>query len=56
MEAKIAIDTLDIIDGRLPSQILKLIVDWAALHHPELRENWQRASERAPLLPIPPLE
>jgi len=56
MEAKIAIDTLDIIEGRLPPQILKLIADWAGLHRPELHENWQRALRRAPLVPIPPLE
>jgi hypothetical protein len=56
MEAKTAIDTLDIIDGQLPARIVKLITDWARANKSALQENWQRAESRAPLLPISPLE
>jgi hypothetical protein len=56
MEAKIAIDTLEIIDGRLPARIVSLAADWAKAHRPELEENWLRALRRVSLVPIPPLE
>ena len=35
--AKIAIDTLQFIDGSLPKRALGLVLDWAAAHQPELR-------------------
>jgi len=54
--AKVAIDTLDLIDGELPRRALALVLEWAALHRNELRDNWQRAREGLPLEPIDPLE
>jgi hypothetical protein len=56
MEAKIAIDTLDVIDGQLPPRIVRLISGWAEVRRPELQDNWLRALRRAPLIPIPALE
>jgi hypothetical protein len=32
------------------------VVKWAARHQEELRQNWIRAQQRAPLMRIPPLE
>jgi len=55
-EAKLTIDTLEVLDGRLPPRILKLVIDWASARRSELEENWQRALRRAPLIAIPPLE
>jgi hypothetical protein len=54
--AKVAIDTLDLTDGELPRRALALVLEWAALHRAELRDNWQRAREGQPLEPIDPLE
>jgi hypothetical protein len=54
--AKVAIDTLDLMDGELPRRALALVLEWAALHRNELRDNWQRAREGLPLEPIDPLE
>ena len=42
--AKIAIDTLQFIDGSLPKRALGLVLDWAAAHQPELREAFDRAT------------
>jgi hypothetical protein len=54
--AKVAIDTLDFVDGELPRRALALVLEWAALHRHELRDNWFRAREGLPLEPIDPLE
>ncbi len=55
-EAKIAIDTLEVMEGKLPRRALGLVLDWAELHERELRDNWNRAQEHQPLSPIQPWE
>ena len=55
-EAKISIDTLEVIAGKLPRRALELVLDWAELHKAELRDNWRRGTEHEPLTPIAPLE
>ncbi len=52
----IAIDTLVLLEGWLPARALGLVVEWAALHRNELRENWELARANAPLKKIEPLE
>lgn len=54
--AKVAIDTLEITEGRLPRRVLSLVLEWAATHRDELRTNWQLARAGLPLNPIEPLE
>ena len=39
-----------------PSRALKLVLEWANLHKPELLENWQLARQGQPLKRIAPLE
>jgi hypothetical protein len=39
-EATIAIETLDVIEGELPSRALSLVREWAIIHKDELREDW----------------
>ena len=41
---KIAIETLEIIDGSLPRRALSLVLDWAAIHQRELLEAFNRAA------------
>ncbi len=41
--------------GSLPSRQLRLVQDWAQLHHDELLANWERARKREPLDEIDPL-
>jgi hypothetical protein len=55
-EAKIAIDTLELIEGKLTRRALGLVLDWAALHQQELRDNWIRGEQHNALSPIAPLE
>ena len=55
-EAVYAIDTLDILRGRLPRRAHSMVVEWALLHRDELRANWNRAREQTPLEEIEPLD
>jgi len=55
-EAKIGIETMEIIEGKLPRRALGLILDWAELHQQELRDNWIRGQEHEALSSIAPLE
>jgi hypothetical protein len=55
-KAIIAIETLTILQGRLSPRTLGLVMEWAALHQEELRENWALARAQAPLKKIAPLE
>lgn len=54
--AKIAIDTLQIIDGSLPKRALGLVLDWASIHQAELRQAFDRAAALEPPGKIAPLE
>ena len=54
--ASYSINTLALIEGDLPRRAHGLVLEWAALHREERRENWERAQGQEPLLPIAPLE
>lgn len=54
--AKIAIDTLEIIKGKLPSRVLSLVLEWSVLHRSELSNNWKLAQNGKPTKQIKPLE
>lgn len=51
----IAIQTGRVIAGSVPARALRLIQEWCELHRDELRLNWGRARENAPLVRIDPL-
>ena len=53
--AILGIDPLRTLAGSMPPRALGLAVEWASIHQAELRDNWQRAREHAPLMAIPPL-
>jgi hypothetical protein len=55
-EAKIDIEHLELMAGRLPRRALGLVLDWAELHQNELRDNWILAQQRKPIKNISPLE
>jgi hypothetical protein len=42
--------------GEFPPRALRLVLEWAQLHKPELLDDWERARRRQPLERIPPLE
>jgi len=55
-EAEIAIETGEIIEGRLPPRVLGLVQEWREYHKRDLNEDWVLARERKALRPIDPLE
>lgn len=54
-DARIDINTLAVISGRLPPRAQGLVAEWALLHREELFELWQRARDLQPLYRIDPL-
>jgi hypothetical protein len=53
--AVISIQTDEVIAGRVPARALRLIQEWCEMHRDELRLNWARARDNAPLVRIDPL-
>jgi Domain of unknown function (DUF4160) len=54
--AVIAIETGEVIEGRLPPRALGLVQEWLERHKGELSEDWNLARERKALKRIQPLE
>jgi hypothetical protein len=48
-EANVAIETGDVIEGRLPTNATRLVKQWTLAHRDELRSNWDRARDKLPL-------
>lgn len=55
-EALIEIESLDVYRGALPRRALALVLEWAAMHRQELREDWRLAQSGKRPRPIAPLE
>jgi hypothetical protein len=55
-EAVIGIESLAILDGRLPPRVLGLVLEWASLRQAELRGNWDLLRGGEPPRAVPPLE
>jgi hypothetical protein len=55
-EALIEVETLSVFRGSLPRRALALVLEWAALHRAELRDDWQRARNGETLKEIEPLD
>ncbi len=55
-EAIYEIETLDVARGGLPRRGHALVLEWAALHRNELRDDWERARKEKPLMEIEGLE
>nr|VFJ89906.1 MAG: protein of unknown function (DUF4160) [Candidatus Kentron sp. H]VFJ90921.1 MAG: protein of unknown function (DUF4160) [Candidatus Kentron sp. H]VFJ97931.1 MAG: protein of unknown function (DUF4160) [Candidatus Kentron sp. H] len=43
--ASISIETLGLIEGRLPARVMSLVVEWAQEHQDELWQNWNSIRE-----------
>jgi hypothetical protein len=54
-EAKIAIETLEVIEGELPNRALSLVREWTMIHREELRRNWQLCCSNSVPAKIEPL-
>jgi len=44
-EARISIESLEILDGRIPKRVSKSVRDWAELNEAGLEKNWGLAEE-----------
>jgi len=55
-QALVDIQTLQLLAGHLAPRIIGLVVEWALQHREELLEDWQLASQSAPLNRIAPLQ
>ncbi len=55
-EAVIAIQSLRLLEGRLPRRASTLVRSWGKLHGAELQTNWELARANRSLQPIAPLE
>ena len=55
-EAVVAIETGEVVEGRLPPRVLGLVQEWREYHRAELSEDWSLARERKALKRIKPLE
>jgi len=54
--AKIAIETMQVIDGSIPKRALALVLDWTSIHQQELLEAFNRAAALQAPGKIAPLE
>jgi len=54
-EVTVEVET-GIVTGRMSRRAIRLVLEWYELHREEIAADWDRASRREPLQPIPPLE
>lgn len=54
--AGIGIDSMRILNGRLPNRGQSMVFEWTAMHQGELRDNWERVRRHEMLERIRPLE
>jgi len=54
-KASIAISTLELMEGQLPSKVMSLVVEWGQEHQEELLENWNSIEETGEFRKIKPL-
>jgi hypothetical protein len=55
-EALIDIQALVVIEGRLSSRSLGMVIEWASQHQAELMDLWSRAERHESLYKLPPLK
>lgn len=55
-ELIVGIDPLIILDGEAPRRVQSLVLEWAALHQPELMADWNNCRNAKQPLPIAPLD
>lgn len=56
LEVIVSIEELEVLDGKMASKQLKMLLGWVAFHQEELRENWELAKNKQDLFAIEPLK
>jgi hypothetical protein len=54
-KASIDIRTFGVMEGKLPSKVLGLVVEWAEDHQNDLLKNWDNIKETGECIKIKPL-
>ncbi len=54
-KASISIETLGLIEGKLPAKVMSLVVEWAQEHQDQLLENWNSIQKTGKYHKIQPL-
>ncbi len=54
-EASIEISTMGVMEGKLPSKVLGLVIEWATEHQAELLANWEMLKATGNYQKIKPL-
>ncbi len=54
-KASILIKTLGLMEGKLPSKVMSLVIEWAQDHQEELLDNWNSIKETGQYRKIKPL-
>ena len=54
-EARIAIESLAVISGKLPPRAMGLVAEWTTLHQQDLTALWEKARRFEPLARLDPL-
>lgn len=54
-KASILIKTLGLMEGKLPSKVMSLVIEWAQEHQEDLLENWTSIKETGQYRKIKPL-
>ena len=54
-KVSIRIDNLGILDGKVPSKVMGLVVEWAEDHQDELMKNWESLKTTGEYFKISPL-
>ncbi len=54
-QASILINTLGLMEGKLPSRVMSLVVEWAQEHQKDLLDNWNNIKETGKYKKIEPL-
>ncbi len=54
-EAWVTIDPIQISRGELPTRATSMVIEWAAIHQEELKENWRRLRDDQPPQKVSPL-
>ena len=55
-QALIGSNDFSLIEGRLPSKALALVVEWASVHQKESQENWTLGKNNSSFKKIEPLQ
>ena len=54
-KATVEINSLRVLEGRIPPRALGLVMEWASQHQSELLQNWELAKNNQPPENIAPL-